>query len=438
MGEVFLGTVDDVVLRHPWGWGFLVTDDFLDRMLAEIAIVGEPTLINDGYLLNSEPLRRSLLISNSPLRQLIRTGQVRILSRQQGGFDLVDMAEEMAAQGIDTFWQLTRKPFWKEQKEDLRRFSRDADDNGFVTKWPPYDTGFVFEELVRNSCEQKISNLGISEKFEGSFLEVAELFFQQMQDDKKRPRDKWEKIVIDKYNAANEFDRHAEQELMRFANQIYHMGFSLSLAAQKDTPVFIESRLSPAFFDWIVKPEIRESEVPTFKLDSYIPYRDGFLIRAILEDATLQDHKSNYLARKQQFFNQQCSASALKHEAEQYAALFNKFIKKYAEENPESFYKKQSKGINLSIELGTAAFDLLTGSATSLLYLLLSRWKGYERVVIPKIISIFRGPMLELKQPPDSSGLRAASGFVPMNLQLNNEKALEFCNGLPSEAVFPK
>ena len=137
-------------------------------------------------------------------------------------------------------------------------------------------------------------------------------------------------------------------------------------------------------------------------------------------------------------------ASPVENDAEHYAAHFNEFIAKYAEENPKSFYGKQINQTKLMIGLGASVFDYEAGSPSSILYgayLYLSRWIGYHPIedrIVPKIVSVFRGPALKLEQPADGASLRAASGFVPMNLPLSNEKALEFCNELPSEAVFAK
>ena len=50
---VYLGTVDDVVLRYPWP-GIAIDENFLVETIVDHVLFGAPLLINDGYIVNHE------------------------------------------------------------------------------------------------------------------------------------------------------------------------------------------------------------------------------------------------------------------------------------------------------------------------------------------------------------------------------------------------
>ena len=79
----YVGLFDDKVNDYPWQKP--ITLDYFNEVLIKQSLLGKPMAINDGYLLNYEAGRTALVDdTKSPLRELINSGFIVMLSRNEG------------------------------------------------------------------------------------------------------------------------------------------------------------------------------------------------------------------------------------------------------------------------------------------------------------------------------------------------------------------
>lgn len=259
---VYLGTVDDVVLRYPWP-GIAIDENFLVETIVDHVLFGAPLLINDGYIVN-HPLARADLMKgkDSLILALVRKGFIKILTRVDDLNDLARMPEQMAVD-IDSFRSRISDPDWKLFRynlDDLGEALRPAFNTMF---WPPVDMGDGFRLLVENASagiDQKgYESLGLRTGEADLVRTLLDLVANRLATDTSGARNFFEAKATDLAGRLpNGTDRLFVDDVMGLANEIYHFNFGLNLDHQMrgdGISVVTETRFSRAFDDLLAVDE---------------------------------------------------------------------------------------------------------------------------------------------------------------------------------------
>jgi hypothetical protein len=110
--STYFGLLDDFAMRHH---DAAVTSmrALNEHLLAAVLFEG-PLLINDGYLFNHVVLQEAVIKPDaSPLRALVESGYVQILTRNGRGLGM--LAERMAQGGITSAQHLLTTELYREQ-----------------------------------------------------------------------------------------------------------------------------------------------------------------------------------------------------------------------------------------------------------------------------------------------------------------------------------
>jgi hypothetical protein len=106
----YSGLLDDFSLRFE---DYCIVDTIsLNRRLINAVLIGDPLLVNDGYVIMSPALRSAITEPpGSPFCDLVENGFVRILTRNKA--DLEGLADNMAKQAIGNTHQLVQDDFYR-------------------------------------------------------------------------------------------------------------------------------------------------------------------------------------------------------------------------------------------------------------------------------------------------------------------------------------
>ena len=188
----YAGTFDDMLERFPWTEKSS-SEAMLDVQLAYSVAVGRPLLLNDGYLVLNQACFQSLKNEYSPLRVLMRRGYVKVLSRSKSR-SLRTMVEESAAEGIQTFELLVNNSErWDKMQQVLQPV--DAEKPGFVG-WPGVNLVLSYRALLHSPAEVSPQERGLGKVKDALFLDLLQRFDEALENEKKKPRSKWEDLVM--------------------------------------------------------------------------------------------------------------------------------------------------------------------------------------------------------------------------------------------------
>jgi hypothetical protein len=153
----YCGLVDDFALRNRFGTRIADVRQ-LNEHLVVSALMGDPLLINDGYVLMNPAVRDAMNNTQiSPLRDLVERGFVRVLSRNRG--DLRRLPDQMADASTTTAIDLRKRPdFDTVFVPMLDRMTTDLTDlnEAWFEPWPDLDTSFVFQRLGDQILERLV------------------------------------------------------------------------------------------------------------------------------------------------------------------------------------------------------------------------------------------------------------------------------------------
>ena len=244
----YVGRFDDFGQRN--GLSNISLDGF-NRYLVQAAVVGQPLLINDGYILNHPVVRTALITPTaSPLRSFVRAGLVKILMRTSGNLALA--VERMADEGSKSFQNLATDKKIKTNIEEIKRWTDEmaALDEYELSKcrfvdWPEFQIDAAYYKMMRSLEDHYLGSSTIATK-ENKIRVFGELN-SQMEAGTRSPRDRFEKIVARLANQ-DKISYDAQKELLTIANQAYHYNWSACLNGSKQQfSVVVETEDSERF-----------------------------------------------------------------------------------------------------------------------------------------------------------------------------------------------
>jgi hypothetical protein len=285
---IYLGLIDDVVIRYPWGP--TINEECFDMILRRAALLERKLLLNDGYLLHHPWGLNALIDARTLLRRLMGEGLVVMLSRNAE----IDTMPEKAAETVDSYKAIVNGPDWTHIKEQLKRL-RQSDGYQWV-KWPSFDNRPGFTKLITSLHGTSPAKLGIPARSQVSSLLLDRAIEQFARARELQPdtgaRTVWEKVVNDIQ------PRSARMELMHIGNEAYHYNMGLCIRkAAHNIDIGVATRLSPVFAPRFA-PEVGSCEgLPRLRLPDTlyrIPVND---FMAIVGDAEVRTTKQAYVRR---------------------------------------------------------------------------------------------------------------------------------------------
>lgn len=235
----YAGSFDDFAARH---WKHEVDLGYVNGVLIREVLIGGRLLINDGYLVQLPAFRQAIMDPKvSPLKELVRCGWVKILTRTNGRLD--EVAEKMVAKQVKGFSKRLRD---KEYQEVLRIWSDELERDAFIP-WPDFKIHVGYANtmaLAEKQIESKEVRLDISQEV---IRQVFDMFNNEMARDKEAPRTKWERIVSN-LRSQGKLKPNNYLELMRLANATYHYNFGCCLTeSYPELPMRVDTHAGSLF-----------------------------------------------------------------------------------------------------------------------------------------------------------------------------------------------
>ncbi len=229
----YLGLVDDFAIRHRDGHPIHTLKELNDHLVHAV-IVGDPLLINDGYLLMNKAVQEAIVRKDaSPFRGLVECGFIRVLSRNGGRLER--LAEKMADDNISSAEAMLSTDEYRSNYYPALEAWCAALNDGHHTwfrPWPKLKTHQAFGQLGTLVLDQ-ITKLKSSDGKQARY-------FQEMLGDKVRSRTAWEETSNTlKNNQVITSQTH--HQLMAAANEAYQYSWGC-LLTEEDTPIRVATR----------------------------------------------------------------------------------------------------------------------------------------------------------------------------------------------------
>lgn len=210
---VYLGAIDDKVVQYKV---LSSPAQQLNRLLFFSTILGDPLVLNDGYLLHSGWGRDMLIDSDSPVRQLNAAEHVVLASRSEEPYS--QWVSKQAKKTTD--YQKLHKTLSKEYFEKLDA----AQSTMKAISWPPVDLQVGLNKLLGARTQALVAA-----DVPRDALKTLEEHFGDCVAQGGTVRDCWEKVLI-AMEAQQKLDSTHKNILMEVANEAYHVNFAAGLA----------------------------------------------------------------------------------------------------------------------------------------------------------------------------------------------------------------
>ncbi|MBY5991897.1 hypothetical protein [Ferrimonas balearica] len=336
LSYTYLGTADDAVHRYPWE--IEIDLEQLNRMLVRKVLLGERVLINDGYLLNLPAARKALMFPQlSPLRALIESNFVRILSRNQ---DLIALPEQMAQQGVASFQALVNSSQWPTLRDTLRPWQAGLQANGNFVNWPKKHISHGFDLMMQRTFEQSPGDLGLSEVSESTWQRTVEGYQERNLHDREATRTRWEQAATEAVKQSDQ-DSGALLQLMGLANSAYHYNFGVCLGdydALQNARILVETKYSPAFATMTqldAAPTLSHTSVPALTIPKNLPL-DAAALWKVLADpfSDISTARQDYTLAMEGFMAGQVDKATLDAQATAYSRALSAHFGQAKEAKP--------------------------------------------------------------------------------------------------------
>ncbi|QHJ12264.1 hypothetical protein FX988_02515 [Paraglaciecola mesophila] len=372
----YLGTLDDVVQRYPWNIEIGLQQ--FNQMLIRKALLGEKIIINDGYLLNHPFARQALLNpTSSPLKALIEANFVQVMSRSGS---LLDVAEKMAAQGVESFQALQKSAEWPDLQRMLKQWEPGLQRIENFIPWPKKHISHGFDNMLGRSRHLQVETLGMAAVSNDDFQRVFDLYTAKNKTDKEATRTRWEQACLSILGDAP--DAKAKiNELMGLATEAYHYNFAVCLSSQfSERKILVETRYSRAFADLIQLGQPTESElvdIPSIQIPQKLSFDRPQLWKELVDPfSDVAAVQKEYQDVMDQFFAGQANAKLVEEVSLKYSKALSAHF-----ENDE-----QDGGIKkVALSIGFLGLGLVAGGPVTAGLLWLA-----ENSLLPTVTRVFK------------------------------------------------
>jgi hypothetical protein len=206
----YLGSIDDKVvqyqqLKHP--------EQQLLRSLFFSTILGDPVVLNDGYLLHSRWGRQQLIDPNSAVRQLNKQSHLLLLARSSEPYSV--WIQEQATKTT------SYRSLLSQLRPDELEMLDEAWGSCIGTSWPTLNLQTTMLNML-NSASAEVLKSEISP----AKLHQHRRLFDARIDKGETVRAAWEAAMLE----ITAFSDHEQSIMMEFANEAYHASFACGFA----------------------------------------------------------------------------------------------------------------------------------------------------------------------------------------------------------------
>lgn len=265
----YCGLLDDVIARYDQSYN---DPQLFNRILVKNLVFGGGLYLNDGYLFMQQESRRQLRNPDSVLSQMIETGYVHIFTRCNTLKELQDLIEKS---DIPSHVEFRNSPEYRPFKARWDTICETAWEANHVTLWGPWRNHKVQSKLYKRVLIHEPENLGLTCE-DTVLLRIYDLLYpgnrnnDELNPDAGAARTKYEeacRIALKEAGLSSDQQAAGLRQLMRLGNEAYHYAFAAILSWSQGSPVAAETMISPAFDEFIVRPEIdfrKFESIPTF------------------------------------------------------------------------------------------------------------------------------------------------------------------------------
>jgi hypothetical protein len=235
----YTGLVDDFATNH--GDAAIRTLPELNEHLVSAVLIGHPLLINDGHVIMHPAIREAIMRPEaSPLRNLVASGYVKILTRNGG--DVETLADRMADEGITSAQRLSvQEDYTKKFRPALGAWMsqlRMGEPTSFLHPWPELNTSSIFRKMAATAYRSIRRSLAAAKLADE--MEALSRFRDAFESGRSQRRTDWENIG-DRMLRDESLSERLYRELMHAGNEAYQYSWGCALG-RKDNVVRVEMR----------------------------------------------------------------------------------------------------------------------------------------------------------------------------------------------------
>lgn len=211
---MYLGTIDDKVVQYQ---NIKKPEQELLRALFFSAILGDPLVLNDGYLLHHAWGRKQLTDPNSPVRQLNKGQHLLLAARSDTCY-----SEWISAQAEKT--RAYRELLGHMEPGELELLDA-AWSECVGTSWPTLDLQATMRRMLRSGARAALEHTVPAAK-----LAEHDRRFEIHLGNGQTVRSAWEDALLE-MDTLGELER---SDMMEFANEVYHASFACGFAGSSE------------------------------------------------------------------------------------------------------------------------------------------------------------------------------------------------------------
>jgi hypothetical protein len=272
----YCGLLDDVVAKYNIDFR---TEDLFNKTLAKSMFFGGGLYINDGYLLLNPIAREQMADTSSLLSAMLRWGFVKIFTRCDSPDDLSVLPELPANQKVESHVQFSKSSEWASFRDDWKEIVEESWNKQHVVNWGKPRNHKLQTWFLKNVLRYPPENIGVSCQPEMLKAILAE--FLAANPYFGAARTKFENaclLIVGRSGLPSERQTRIVRQLMCIANEAYHYSFGASLTFQRGSAVAVDTTLSPAYNEFINRPEIEVRNfvsIPLFGIPASVELNTG-------------------------------------------------------------------------------------------------------------------------------------------------------------------
>lgn len=294
--RTYTGLLDDVMIRY--GTDF-IGEEFFNKTIAKNIFFGGGLYLNDGYLVNHPSARKYLYDEDSLLRLMLSNGFIFILTRERDPEALTRMPETMAGRGNRSYQELVASSEWDSFQPVLEQVATQAFNRQNWRGWPRYDMSYGYRKLIAGIFESRPADTGLTLITEDQLKYIHEAYWRMKPED-GNARDKFERAAQEVVGTGSPRYRETMAQIMEVGCQAYHYNFGLTLNAEEEAAVAVDTTLGPAFDELLHTESIERGQledIPLIQVPKDLPFDRGELFLPFIRDDTaIARAKLHYLS----------------------------------------------------------------------------------------------------------------------------------------------
>lgn len=256
--RAYCGLFDDFAARNKIG-SAIDSVERLNEHLIHAVLVGDPLVINDGYVLMNPAIQEAIVKPEvSPFRALVKSRFITIVSRNGG--DLAGLAMRMANDGITSAEDLLGQRRYREGIEPaLKAWGDELHGLTWYRTWPARRTDVVYGRLSEIVLDKLVDQRSSDDEIRR--------FRDELGADSSS-RTAWERTA-DRLYADGKLRDDNRSILMTGANEAYQYAWGCNLF-DEDDPISVETRAG-LFLGELDKPVGECASVPRSEVKVFVP-----------------------------------------------------------------------------------------------------------------------------------------------------------------------